>query len=400
LKLANFACPLPEPFASRFIETDELSPATFTITASLAIDEFVDTGRDGKRADLVTAITPVTIAEPGDELPLLGKGARRSEIFTLHPHAVRPLEAIHPIPLVAEVPAVINEQRVIGRAMTVIRKPGNDAEPFIPIRIEIAEVVMVIVRPHEEVRQQHLGLNHDRGLVDEGRLRDHRGREVHRSEQHSPIVECVVPIAVDEDAAVRRPGVMSRNPDPAGLCLGEISGTPHIIVTLPGPDAGNPEMIFRGGRLIRALFETGRRVRQIGQLFCILGGPESWNPFKSLTRFGPVSRNPLMPGRRDTPDSAHPDEPFLIDVPRPIAGDPDRVRGRHDLRRHFLNRIRWSLGDYDTLPFAEFVGDRLRECLVHRSIRQDLSLHRFGALRGDASIGPARWLLGTKLPSP
>jgi hypothetical protein len=159
-------------------------------------------------------------------------------------------------------------------------------------------------------------------------------------EQQSAAGDAVIPVSVDIEATGWRPNVPRGNPDPVLASGTPITGPPTIATRVKYPAAGQPEMVIRRRLAIGSRFQALRWSRQIVQLFGGLARPETGNPLVTALGLHPVSGNPPLTGRNDSPDTANPVEIFAIIVPGPVAGNPLHVfTFRCVFRRDFLNRL-------------------------------------------------------------
>jgi hypothetical protein len=209
------------------------------------------------------------------------------------------------------------------RIILVVRKlpdadPGDDPEVCVRTSIPVSEIVVVVVRPHEQMDQQWPdGHNVPRHKSRVPVIGKKDGRE-----QHAATCDVIVPVAVDKNGPARRPHIAGRRPHPVFVGRRPVPGAPHVVVVLVLPVAGHPEVVVvRCGSVGPHLFAR-RRLRQIADLLGFGGRPEAWCPLESAAHLQPGARNPALSGGNIAPQAADPDKVRTVVVPRPIAGDP------------------------------------------------------------------------------
>src|SRR6185503_15181124 len=74
--------------------------------------------------------------------------------------------------------------------------------------------------------------------------------------------------------------------------------------------------------------------------------PETRCPLPILCRFLPVTRHPVLAGRRSPPGTADPEEVLALVVPGPVAANPIHIPLRFLLGRHLIERRGRSFGDW------------------------------------------------------
>lgn len=257
-------------------------------------------------------------------------GVRRTSIGMSHPVIEPATNMPAPIALglvMAEVPTVVDVERFVGHRALIQCEPWLDADCPVSRIVVIAEVVVIVGRPAEEVILDNVNINqHDRNVA-ERRLCVDRRLQTNRSKAQSAPGHRVVPVPRDKHTATGRPQIAIGNPNPIQPDLRPIAGSPHITGVLPDPRAGNPELIV--GRLwtVRTAFEGARRHGQIAHLLLLLlvsaAPPVTGDPSVTVVNLIPVSRNPFSAGWRHTPYSANPNEIVLVFTPRPVTGNPN-----------------------------------------------------------------------------
>ncbi len=306
-------------------------------------------------------------AVPLDESLLVVPRAGRAAILVAIEVIVPAADAVLVVDAAAvEVPAIVGPERIVS-AMPVKIERGVDAEARVRT-VPVAEVIMAITRPHEEVNVQPTKINHAAGAVVESRPDVDRPAEVDRGEAHAPIHELVVPVAGHVDAAVRCPVIMRRHPHPAVVPRRPVARPPEIIVAFVFPATVDPEVIVRGGWAGRALFETlwGR-----GQVFYLLGldgRPEPGHPLMPVVGLAPIAGDPALTRRKHAVNPGNPDIVLALVVPGPVARNPRGVFVGLDFRRHLRNRLGRRLGHDE--PRLRIKRQRFRKRLVKRPPQQ------------------------------
>src|SRR5262249_25153771 len=146
----------------------------------------------------------------------------------------------------------------------------------------------------------------------------------HRSKEQAAVGEGIIPVAVDEDVAGRRPSIVSRSPHPAGSVAKPKSRPPQVAGLIPCPAARDENTLgIRGGR--HGLDDRVRRLRQVFNGFLDLDIPISRHKLPTVINLVPVAGNPLTLRGKIAPYAAHPDEVAAIIIPSPIAWNPGDV---------------------------------------------------------------------------
>ena len=141
-----------------------------------------------------------------------------------------------------EVRTIVGVERVVSVERSVVVVTGIDVALEIAGPIVVAEVVMVVSRPDEQVqRDGDVANDAARRIVVAGSAVDPAAK-VDRREQPTSQPDSIVPVAADVEAPARRPDVASRNPHPVLLVGIPVSGSPSIDVAAVDPAAGNPEV--------------------------------------------------------------------------------------------------------------------------------------------------------------
>jgi hypothetical protein len=165
-------------------------------------------------------------------------------------------------------------------------------------------------------------------------------------EQHAPPRQAVIPVAIDKHGTAGRPHRSLRHPEPIVVTHRPIARTPLVIIVVVNPVPGHPKMVVSWLRADRSAFEAFGRVGLISQFLLGLRHPESGHPLIPACDFRPITGQPALSHRSTPPQTADPEEFFLIVIPGPIAGNPfDVVSVRHRVRRNLVDRFRRLLND-------------------------------------------------------
>ncbi len=261
-------------------------------------------------------------------------------------------------------------------------EPRPVSVPIETIIVVVAEIVMVVARPKEQVVRKDAHVDDGLRCVVKVRLAIHPLFEIHGREQHTASVKIIVPVAFHKDVAARRPDVMRWHPYPVRPCAHPVPGPPRPVAVAPDPRAGDPEMFLRRGEFVirNAGLQRLWGFRKVHRLGAFDAVPEAGHPVKAVARLRPVSRDPLPVRRNIAPDSADPDELVADVVPCPVAGNPPHVEAvGAEFRWNFLDGLRRGHGCSHARRGIE--QDRLGKCLVHGSARQNVR-GGIGAVRG------------------
>src|SRR5689334_21367574 len=107
---------------------------------------------------------------------------------------------------------------------------------------------------------------------------------------------------------------MGRNPDPIGVSRYPETGTPHVAILSPDPNAPDPKFIVPGRFPRRPVFKAFRP----SPLVLSLAGdraPESGHPLVAVVHLDPIAGNPGPIRRHRAPKAADPNEILGIIVP-------------------------------------------------------------------------------------
>jgi hypothetical protein len=277
-----------------------------------------------------------------DKIPLSQDRSRRSQIAVLAQIVVPVADPMADVVAVAaKVPVVVRPQRVVVMVLaTVMRVPRIDAEAEIRVVVVVPEIVMVIAGSNEQVNQQRRRVDHDMGRVIVAGIHVNLVMKVDGREQQPAAGDAVIPVSVDIEATGGRPNVPRGNPNPVLASGTPIARPPAIVTRVEYPATGQPKMVIRRRLAIGSRVQALRRSRQIVQLFGGLARPETGNPLRTAFGFRPISGNPSLIRRNDSPDTANPIEILALIVPGPVAGNPLHIfTFRYVFRRDFLNRL-------------------------------------------------------------
>lgn len=242
--------------------------------------------------------------------------------------AVAIADPVFPIAAVPPVARPVELKERIVTAPTAIGIPRVEPQAIVSAVVVVAEEVMVIARPREQVQVQSAEIDRDAGRVIKAAIAINGPMKIHGREQETTAHEReIVPEAGGEDHAAGRPDVAVRYPNPVVVRTGPIAGPPGIAVVLVNPAAGNPKVLRRRRLAGGTCFLRGRRFRQVRNLGRIGRGPKTADPAEAVIRLSPITGNPPLSRGWNTPHTAHPDEVLAFVVPTPIAGNPDRSFG-------------------------------------------------------------------------
>ena len=160
-------------------------------------------GEVGQRCgDLVAAPVAVVAA-----LLKCAPGVWRAGAFVVAAERVVGAQAAFPIAVAAVLPALVGIDRVIAAAAVMVVEDRVEPDGAITRRVVVAEEVVAIRRPQEQVVGDEGDVDHRGGPVVEARGMEDRPGEIDRCEQDAAMNDHVVPVAGDEDVAARRPEV-------------------------------------------------------------------------------------------------------------------------------------------------------------------------------------------------
>ena len=287
-----------------------------------------------------------------------------------------------PAAVVAMIPAVVGVDRIVAMATIVPSVGGIVSGTGIARRVVVAEVVVAVTRPHEEViGEDAQGDNDTRRVVIIG-PRIVSVVEANGCEEHAAAGHRVIPVAVDIHVAAGGPAVAGRHPVPVVAQYHPVARTPGIAVFIPHPVSRNPVVVLRRGGDVRAHVDAfWRGGGDVFHLFGlgvrpIAGDPLVLGPFKRV----PVAGDPLAFRREIPPDAADPEEIVLVLVPSPVAGDPgDVLTLELLLGRQFFDRL--GRGGGNDEPGLGLVAHRLGEGLVDRAAGEHVEALVFGGER-------------------
>ena len=222
-------------------------------------------------------------------------------------------------------PADVSENRIVAETAGVVRIRGVEARGLVVGGVVVAEVVVLVLRPQEEMVGEYAQVDHRRRRVGETGPRIRAPLEIDRRKQHAATADGVIPVAVDENVAARGPDVMGGDPIPIRLPSGPETGTPGIAVLMPHPTAGQPHVVRRRRGDVGTGFGGRRRLGQVLHLGRLGVGPIPGSPLEALRGLAPITGHPLAARRKVAPDAADPEEIASLVVPAPVAGYPRDV---------------------------------------------------------------------------
>ena len=297
-----------------------------------------------------------------DETGLCRERSRRAEVLV-------PAEIVVPTPhsagdvgpATSVVPVVVGEHRVIVPAVIVVGIPRIVTPSRVMVVVVIAEVVVTVPRPQEQVDQQLIQRDDDGGRVPVVPTGIVAVTEVKGGEQHASVWQAVVPIAVHKNGAAGRPDMALGNPDPVFMTDRPVARTPAVVVVVH-PASRHPEVIIGRGRDVGSVLQAFRRSGLVVQFSGLSSGPESGGPLVSPFGLRPIPGDPTLAVRSHTPQTADPEEILRLVVPPPVTGNPDDVFAvGHLLGGDFVDRLRRLLGHNDARRRIDVVllGKRL-----------------------------------------
>lgn len=263
-------------------------------------------------------------------------------------------------------PLVVRQHGIVNVPALPVRVPRIETEAIVRlVAVIVAVVVMRVTGADEQMQQQRCRVDDHRRRIAEVRLAIDGLPKRDGSEHYTAVDHVEVPPAGNEDAAVRRPDVLVRNPNPFRDGGSPVSRAPLIVARLPDPAARNPEIVAVRRSDVGTLLDRLGRRRQICDFFDIVVRPEAGNPLVPLRNASPITWDPPRIARNISPQPADPDEPFLLGIPAPIPGNPDDVIPfRHLVGGEFINRFGRLL--FDDHAGCWIAGVGVRERLVHR----------------------------------
>src|SRR5207248_8738653 len=124
---------------------------------------------------------------------------------------------------------------------------GPRINPVPAMTVPIAEIVMVPTRPDEQRRINPADVQHGARAIEPAWRRPQRLIEGHRREQHAARGKWIVPVAIDEDAAGRCPGVAGGVPYPVGVRRRPEPWPPRVARIAVGPRTWHVKRGIIGG---------------------------------------------------------------------------------------------------------------------------------------------------------
>jgi len=178
----------------------------------------------------------------------------------------------------AVVTDVEREQRIVPIPVPVSvlieGVPGGDPQTEVIAAVVIAKVVVAVTGADEQVQRERSGCDRKPGREEPVRtIPPIQIPEADRREQSAAERQPVVPVPGPVDIAVGSPDVAVRDPHVIVVRRGPVTSLP-LVTAVVDPAAWDPKMIVGGRRDIRPLLKAGRRLREVIEFGCVIGGPE------------------------------------------------------------------------------------------------------------------------------